>query len=114
MTPLTPEKIETAREFLRCTYWQWIPGARALFPDEPWRALRRIGGGRWVMDSGGGAWDGDESALIPDIDDIATRGTILGLVQNAWEGLYTVSEPAMLTSEHLLAALGAAEVKGYV
>ena len=108
---MTPEQTLTAREFLSCEYWHWMPGMLGVRGDEEWRAVRKVRGG-WVFDSGGPSWDGDESELIPDITDPATLGCILHLVQYAWEGSYTVSAPAMLQVGYLLAALAVAELKG--
>ena len=73
---MTEEEIKTARAFVACSRWKWLPGMRAVgrkgYPaiiirvDEPLRKLS-------------GVW----RDAVPDITEPCTLGGILQLIQDA-------------------------------
>ena len=75
---MTEEEMETARAFVACPRWVWLPGMRA---DCGYRLVRKDGSLWWVA-----RWDEARlscislRASIPDITDPATLGCIRHIV----------------------------------
>lgn len=64
------------------------PGMRATWPDDA-RPCRRYGSpgetAGWVSDYSGKERDITDAHALPDLDDDATKGAMLGLVRRAWD-----------------------------
>lgn len=91
MGGMTKSEIERSRRAVACPDWRWLRGAQAFFVKDGTIA----GSFAYLGDEGQGQQvagfrEGEE---LPDLEDPATRGTLLELVRRAWNDPTAHLEP---------------------
>jgi hypothetical protein len=84
-------EFERSRRAVACPDWCWLRGARAFFVKDgsivgAFAYFGNEGQGQQIV----GSRDGEE---LPDLEDPATRGTLLELVRRAWNDPTAHLEP---------------------
>jgi hypothetical protein len=101
---MTEEMLDLARRLVACTHWRWMPG---MMDTEGRRILDVYSSEVEVAPHGYDDRYVPITGLLPDLNDLATVGCVLGVIREAWDKpyLYIAGETKV---EALVVALEAA------